>query len=438
MDVQNPRLPAVPQSQRDAVVEMAEGQGQRFLVLCRHIAQNGLNPSQRFMVIPDDPEGEMLNVLDGNRRLAALRVLENPELLAGKVSETTLRRLKDDAATYTPVVEVPCAVFRSGEEADLWILLMHQGELEGAGIVSWGNQQKARHRERMGSKEPHLQVLDFVTTECKEELSPAVVKKIDSGKYPLSTLERVIQTAEVRKMLGIEVAGREVVTRHPKAEVLKGLKKVVDEIGSGAVKVGDLMNVDDRVRYVKSFAKEDLPSRAAIGEKAAALTEAPEKVKPKSATSKDRPPGDARQKLIPASFTIQIPKSRINDIYHELKRKLNVDNVPNATGVLFRVFLEMSLDDYIDRCGITRPSRDSLGKKLGDVAAYMEREGLISKKALTPVKAAIHAETVGTGTILNAVVHNQDMTITGTELKSIWTRFEPFVEVLWAELPSGS
>lgn len=435
LDIKNPRLAVVPPSQRDAVSEMAADQGQRLLALCRHIAQNGLNPMERFAVIADDEGAEMYNVLDGNRRLAALRVLENPELLKGKVSEAALKRLKEDAESFAPVIEVPCVIFATSEDADPWILLMHQSGHDGAGSVEWTNQQKARHRERMGSKEPHLQILDFVTAESKSDLSGPTVAKIERGKYPLSTLERVIQTPAVRQRLGIDVVGGEVVTRYPKPEVLRGLRRVVDEIGSGAVKVGQLMTIEDRIGYVGGFARTDLPTTASAGDKAAPLTQAPDKVKPKPPGSRDMPAGDARQKLIPGSFTARIPVTRINDIYRELKQKLNADNVPNATGVLFRVFLELSVDDYFGRHGVSRPSRDNLNKKLEAAAQHLEDQGLIGKKALTGVRAAIAGDSIGVTTVLNALVHNPDMTITGNELKSIWTRFEPFVQALWAESP---
>ncbi len=39
-----------------------------------------------------------------------------------------------------------------------------------------------------------------------------------------------------------------------------------------------------------------------------------------------------------------IADTRINDIYDELRKKLEVDITPNAVAVLFRVFMECSID----------------------------------------------------------------------------------------------
>src|SRR5438105_15852518 len=89
-DLKNPRLPITPDSQREAYGQMADAQGGKLLALAKDIALYGLNPAQRFMVIPDDDTHFI--VLDANRRLTAIRALENPELVKDHVSESELKQ----------------------------------------------------------------------------------------------------------------------------------------------------------------------------------------------------------------------------------------------------------------------------------------------------------------------------------------------------------
>jgi hypothetical protein len=430
LDVRNPRLPVEPDSQRDAIGEMSEVQGPKLLSMCRHISQHGLNPAQRFVVIPDDVN--QYNVMDGNRRFTALRALENPDLVAGRLSENELGQLKQLAAAYSPIRDVPCVVFSSREEAAVWIELLHEGESEGAGSVPWSAQQKARYRARIGAKPAHLQVLDFVQNEG--QLSTKAIEQINRGRYPVSTLDRALTTPEVRKQLGIEIEDGEVVTRYPKSEVLKGLTKLVDEIGTGEVKVGKIMSAADRIAYIESFKDAERPDATFQGEEAAPLTEAPEKPKPTTAAGKDRKPSTARQKLIPTTFSADIPVARINDIFHELKRKLRVDEVPNAAGVLLRVFFELSIDDYMERTGITLDQkRETLAKKVDAVLTHMEANDIMTKHARLAVREVMQDPTKATLTSnLNALVHDRQMSVTGNDLKGIWTRLEPFFQTLWA------
>lgn len=432
LDLRNPRLPNEPDSQREAFEQMADVQGGKLLALCKHIAHHGLSPAQRFIVIPDDDN--QFIVLDANRRLTALRALEQPDLVRGQLNEAEMKQLKQLADSFEPAEDVPCVVFAKREDADVWVELFHEGENDGAGLVAWSAQQKTRHRARSGTKAVHLQVLEFVRNEGTP--SPETVRRYDRGTYPVSTLDRALTTPHVRQQLGIELADGQVQTKFPKSEVLKGLTKLVDEIGTGTAKVAQFMTVADRVAYIDRFKDEQLPDPSSRMDTAAPLSEAPEKPRGKQATGKardkDKQHSTARSKMIPAEFTISIGIPRLNDIYLELKRKLRVDEVPNAAGILLRVFLELSLDEFIERNGVTLPKDKTLANKVAAVADHMESQGVMTNKQALPVREAVKSDDKLTlATNLNALVHNRDMTVSGNDLKAIWTRLAPFVEKLW-------
>lgn len=434
IDQRNPRLPVSPDSQREAYGELAEAQGSKLVALYRHIAGHGLNPAQRFIVIPDD-EAQFI-VLDANRRLTALRALEQPDLVAAKLTDGDAKQLKQLAATFEPPDDVACIVFAKREDADPWIELIHEGESDGAGLVAWTAQQKARHRARRGAKSPHLQVLDFVRD--AGNLNDEAARRHDRGTYPVSTLQRALATPQVREKLGIDVRDGQVVTTYPKPEVLKGITRLVNEIGSGAVKVEKFMKLGDRLKYINAFKPTELPDKSARFEDAAPLEEAPEKRGKSDGKAKDKKSSATRTKLIPPDFSITIDVPRINDIYQELKRKLRVDEVPNAAGALLRVFLELSIDHYIQSKKVAPTHKDrNLANKAIEVVDHMVASGTLTDKQAIPVREAFKSDDkVNLATNLNALIHNPDMTVSGNDLKALWTRLQAFSERLWQPEPA--
>lgn len=70
----------VAQSQREAIeLIMADpDDGKKLLRLANHIAENGLDPTELQLVTPDGDSNYV--VLEGNRRLTALKLLQKPDL----------------------------------------------------------------------------------------------------------------------------------------------------------------------------------------------------------------------------------------------------------------------------------------------------------------------------------------------------------------------
>jgi hypothetical protein len=431
----NPRLPGEPATQRDAFAEMVDDQHGRIVALANHIVSYGLNPAQRFLVVADDNNEDEFVVLDGNRRLVALKALEHPESFRGLLTDPELRLLKGAADAYQPIVDVPCVVFESAEDADLWIELLHEGESGGVGHVNWSAQQKARFLARRGSKAPHVQVLDFVAEQGG--LHGEALRRYQRGTYPVSTLKRILLTPEVRDRMGIEYRDGRVRTRHSRSEVLKGLGRIANDVGSGTIKVGDVFKRGDRLRYVEAIPASDVPDSKAESDAFSYLEDAPAKVARASTSSKrvsERARSSSRTHLIPRDFTASIPVPRINDIYLELKGRLRVDETPNAAGVLFRVFVELSVDDFIERNVVLVPSKEpTLTHKVTAAADFMAAKRMLTPKQLFGIREAVkNPEKGNLVTNLNALVHNRDFTVGPMDLKALWDRVGLFVAALWA------
>ena len=62
--------------------------------LCRSILQNGFQPDEVLIAIPDDSGSSKRIVVEGNRRLSACKILKKPELLKGTNYEGQINRIK--------------------------------------------------------------------------------------------------------------------------------------------------------------------------------------------------------------------------------------------------------------------------------------------------------------------------------------------------------
>lgn len=430
IDTDNPRLEGSLQDQRAAICAMAVNQGPKLAVLAKDIVENGLNPSDSLIVTQLEEESGYFVILEGNRRVAALKILEDPGLISGAVEDTLVSRFRKLITQYKDFVkEVQCVVVSERTDATHWIELRHTGENDGAGIVRWGGKETARFRQRSGQKEPHLQVLDFL--EGRGDVSKETCQKV-----PVTSLKRLFTNPYVRTKLGIDLRSGVVVTRvEDDSEVAKGLKHVVEDLALGDVRVKDIYTRDDRIKYIDSLPPEDLPDTSDLMSEFRRLgsPSTPQDQKQPLRTRRTAPSSKKRSTLVPKSFTLFVDQPRINDIYRELK-KLGIEEYSNAVSVLFRVFLELSVDAYIKREQLGTEEKSPLYRKLLDVADALKSQGKLDDQQLKPVRRAAQKDSflASTITTMHQYVHNPYFSPAPSDLKATWDSLQAFIEAMWS------
>ena len=141
-----------------------------------------------------------------------------------------------------------------------------------------------------------------------------------------------------------------------------------------------------------------------------------------------------RKTLVPSPHKLTITHARILKVFNELK-SLGIDDYPNAVAVLFRVFIELSLDCFITNNSFTdsKLNVDSqLFRKIEAVAGYFEANGIMTKNELRPIRqmTASENQTQSVRTF-HSYVHNKDVTPSSKDLKSAWDDIWPFIEQIW-------
>jgi hypothetical protein len=432
LDAENPRHDVVT-SQVAAMRTMLSHDDRAEAEIVRiadHIISDGLNPGEQAWVMKLEGTDNDFVVLEGNRRLTALKLLDEPERLPSTVKSSTKKRINElsEAFHLDPIESITCVVFPNREEANRWIRLKHTGENGGVGTVQWNAIDVARFNERFGTTSPSLQAINFVREHGG--LSDEDLARLP--RLPITNLDRLLNTPAVRERLGVEFVDGGLHTRLPHDQVVKGLTRVVRDIARRDIKVGDIRSRDQREDYATRVANEEKIEYSGAESKARALgSDGGGQTGTATKAKRVRPVSTARKTVVPPSFALSIADDRVNRIFREL-RQLKVDQFPNAAAVLLRVFLELSVDRYIDAAGLAVDQRSKLRIKIEAVSDHMESVGLLSRDQLKPVRTAASDKnrpfSVDT---LHAYVHNPLMTPKADTLKQTWDEMQLFADALW-------
>ncbi|MBB4635515.1 hypothetical protein [Longimicrobium terrae] len=438
VDVRNARLRDSQPSQQAAILALARQQGAKLLELAKSISAGRLDPLSPLAVVRTAEGANEYIVLEGNRRIVTLKALETPALVTPAFDAKGQRELQILAQKYAvhPITSIRCAVFDTEDEAVEWIFLRHDGQSGGKGLVEWGADEKDRFRARHGSQErsPAGQIIDFVDSEGLLSQSAQT-----STKGIISNLQRMLTSKPIRDVLGIEVQGGKVVMHFPKEEVAKSLTRVVEELRTDATNVGHIYNAKKRAEYASNFeslARPDPSMRLAAPAPLGADTGVKPGTKPKPG-AKTKPPRPLipRDALIPSDCRLNISPTRINLIYHELLR-LKVADFANACSVLLRVFVELSVDEYIKAQAVVlsaKPGDINLAYKIKAVAAHLHGLGKIDKGLVSAMKKAADGsrELAASTVTFNQYVHSPYVHPQPVDLRSAWDELQPFMEAIW-------
>ena len=343
-------------SQKEAIDKMIEDQGDKLYSLVDDIVTNGLSPVDLIIVTPNEDSNKYV-VLEGNRRITSLKLLNNPTLIDDKYSplRKKFQKLqKEKPNAISELKNIACAVFETPTEADIWIKRKHSGELNGIGTVTWNAQQKQRFEEKTeGKSSIPLQIITLLKSQ--EEVSDTI--KDSLSKLNITNLQRLMSDPYVREHLGLEINNGILVSKVKVSEVIKGLLKVVTDILNPEFKVSDIYNREKRKQYIDNFDKSQKPDLSNEASEQWSVQDIENNKEQASRNSeKQEIKGDKNRKtrnrgaLVPKSLNLHISNPKINKIFEELKH-VQVKTCPNASSVLLRVFLELSVDAYLEKFG---------------------------------------------------------------------------------------
>lgn len=331
------------------------------LDLAKNIAFTGFFPSEPLVVTKE--KGKTI-VLEGNRRLAACKLLLDPSL-APAALEKRFRAVAGTAGGNLPS-EIPVIFAPSREAAYPLIIARHTSSQ----IEKWQPAMQARFYHSLvqsglsiqdiadrfkvppGEVTKELRGHQLYQMACRLNV-PGSEAIRDPRKFPLSTLMRVFDAPQARDFFGLKYGEEgQVEGTVPEAEFARGYGRLVSDIVKKRVDSRSLNSPTAIKTYLEGYAADEKPDTAKSGTftsdsfmATAANSENPGGPAPKKKPKITPPVG-----LIPRSFPCQCANTRVQDLVAELKQ-LSPIRFPNACAFAFRCLIEISAYVFLEGKG---------------------------------------------------------------------------------------
>ena len=441
------------QSQKEAITTMIADQRSKLVTLAKDIFENGLNPTDVIIVVRMTGGNNQYRVLEGNRRVTCLKLINNPRLIPDEFANIRrqFQRLAGNEERASQLRRPLCAIFANEEEADVWIERKHSGEQDGKGTIPWNSLQKSRYDAYHGAKGSlPLQVVNFVKMMAEEDEG---LKPIVNNISNTTNIGRLLSDPYVREKLMLNVQEGRLKSFDTKERTKKKLAKLLDVVSQPGFTVNDIKHKTDRKVFIDDFYEHLDDKGSELVGKGWNLND-PASSLPATLLSQEggfvgepTPERSAkpRPKLIPDSVELNIDEQRIAKVFRELSGML-LNTHPNAVAVLLRVFVELSVDCFIERSGLTpegsltsSSSHESLEKKIEKCIHRLKKLGKINddlaKGILYELRDKSSSLSIDT---MHSFVHNYHFSPKADSLRTGWDNIERFMTILWHEMPPKS
>lgn len=437
LDQDNIRTPISEKDQNALIRDMFTNENAFDIV--KSLVQNGVFPDEFPIGIEED--GKII-IIEGNRRLAALKALNEPDIVPAwqkKIATLHNPAIEKIRVTIAPNREAALRHIANKHTVDYrrpWKPLrqayFYKSQLENGKSLHEITKEFPEHDIPRFIKMLEMHHL-AKSMDINESLKPKV---FDDRAFPITNLERFYNDKNVMYFLGIEFDHfGKVHGKIDKNEFEKGFKKIVEDVATGVIDSRKYNSVKERKKYLDklpdqyrpnlsksgSFGKSDFePSTTpAVGKKG------------ERKTSKRVPTGLFYQRDLP--FNLSSTSLRL--MYNELK-DIDVAKFPNATHDLLRSFLECALVFYLkdteqyEAVKKHNSHNPSLSEMLTFVAS--DKCGTIDDANIVQVANQIKTNWGNAYSLerMNMINHNENWNSTEMEVRGAWGKIEGLMKIL--------
>lgn len=473
LDERNPRFPEQVIGQDEAVTAILVDAASKLVNLAQDIANEGsLNPTELPVVVEEDGE---LVVVEGNRRIAALKLLRNPDLAAAAseqlgVELVTRFKALQQVGVGPEAIDVYQA--ESREAARHWIELRHTGENDGVGVLGWQAWQTNNYRRRRGSQADRATLFcQAVETDFAGDAS-LLSNVATVRRTRLTTLGRLVADPDVRRDFGFLFTGDYVLFDYESDDLRPGLGRIFDDLSARpGVTVTDIKSKDQRKAYI-SNRSDVLPDRA---RKLAEPRRPGEHPRPTEDTDgdadtddggagsgsdeasgsdgglgdgststnrKDSGTGgtDGKRGRTPPPENVIFKSLKLPHIHVRIRellgmaQRININDAAPVCGILLRVIVELVVTEAIQSGAVTGASEgEPLKKKIRHALLSLDPDCQNPVKRDKALEAAWIKSQDGDALAvqsLHAFVHNVHGQAAPTEVRALSLTFRPLMERL--------
>jgi len=190
-DPKNPRLPNSVNGNVESEVIQWMLENENVIELMASIAEKGFFAAEPLLVSGSNSVSSKFEVIEGNRRLTAVKLLLNPELASSR--KNAIAELIEEAKEIRTIKKLPVIVFKNPDEIQLYLGYRHI-----TGVQPWDSLAKARYLKKIKSS---LKIIDL--EELHKSLAKMIGSRTDHVKLLLTGLE-VFETIEENNFFGIK------------------------------------------------------------------------------------------------------------------------------------------------------------------------------------------------------------------------------------------
>lgn len=441
LDPKNPRLPEdlAGKSQAKIIAHLLEEED--IITIAKSIRDNGVFIDKVPIIVNEKGK---FTVIDGNRRLTALKLIRNPDLAPKRKSKQY--EMISKSIDIEQLQKINVAVAPSREDAEIRIYLEHAESLSrpwkrlmkhrfiADSILLGKTIEEIAERFSIPVSEVKTAASEIMLRDLATniDLDKSVLKNVLHQDFPLSTLTRIISTKSFLDKTGFKIDGRKIQTKLGEKTFKNIMRHIFSDLATGGKSVDDLKKKEQRNAYIEDIFKESLEADDTEG-----FEYVPEAPKNKPETTNAKPPKNGKgrkgpERLIPQEFNSATGLEKLNTLLVEGK-SLSIGQAKNASGMLLRAILECSIyqvfakngkvDRVLNEQGRVKGLKSIIKQLTGQADWFTNRTTLekFQRFASDDNPTFIHIET------LHQIVHDQHFTPTTEELKQFWLQIMPIV-----------
>lgn len=238
---ENPRH-AIGSNEEDTLRKLFDAVGVQYMLnLAEDVQMNGLLGNQQIVVVYSDELNKYV-VYEGNRRIAAIKLLLNPDSFSF-LDRASIERAKRIAQGNSIPTKVNCYI-TDEQEAFFIMERTHSGEDKGRGTKQWTSREKEAFRVRRSHQKKVSYLIDFYIKQYYDNYDITTV-------IPFTTMERIFNNREVKKKIGLDVNNEQSFTESRVKMVIDAINWILAEASAANLAVTRLFNkartIEDRL-----------------------------------------------------------------------------------------------------------------------------------------------------------------------------------------------
>lgn len=453
LSLDNPRL-TDSQNELEEIEKMLSDQGKKLLNLAEDIIENGLNPLDIIAVYPSIEEKGKYIVAEGNRRVTAIKLLNNPELIKG-FNQYMYNGFRKLVLKYEEIHTLPCVIFKSSSDKNLihWIEIKHQGENEGRGTASWSSTQKARFEKKVLGENilldfwEELEKMNILTSNEILEITKTNWERIlreyrlgffglkKSRNHYVIPIDDIVEFKKKMRLVYEKLRNQTVGIVYDQEKIEKFFDDVSIQLyghkyNSSTNQINLFENQDttieeDKLSHTGNIILKD-SSKQNYSDSILENTES-------STIQITSPPIQSKKEkkdifygsktVIPKGYKMSSTNIRINKIIRELK-SLDCDEYPNACGMLLRILFELSAKAYFEMLTDTDQTKMEFQAVINKVSNDLFEKNKINRFE----KSAINNDVELIRNLFNGCAHDTDCYPSSESIRNIFKAHLKFIK----------